>query len=1049
MTTRSSFPLLHLLVFFTWLLVYSATHADDDIDISKLPAPSRMKIDFVKHIRPIFQAKCFSCHGAQEQEGGLRLDLKQSALDGGDSGHVIVLRKSAESLLIHAIAGLDEETQMPPADEGTPLNDEQVALVRAWIDQGAVWPDDAAGSGKPSGADHWAFQPFECPQPPRVKNKDWVRNEIDAFILERLEREDVEPSREADRATLIRRVYLDLIGLPPSSQQFDRAMTDSRSDWYEHLVRDLLDSPHYGERWARHWLDLARYADSDGYEKDKARPHAWRWREWVINALNDDKPFDQFTIEQLAGDLLPNATLEQKVATGFHRNTLINREGGTDPEEDRVKRTVDRTNTLGSVWLGMTVECGQCHSHKYDPLTQKEYYQFYAFFNTMAEPDIGAPLADQMAAYEKAKAAFDKEHQQHVAAVQRYEKEDLSASLKKWEKSSPDTTPVWTILRPESVSSKKGTTLTLLDDGSILASGEAPGRQEVYQLVCKTDLTGITGIRIEAIGDERLPGGGPRRGPLGNFSLTRFDVSAAPSDGSTSAKEVTLAAAQADFSQSGHGVERAMNTNPVDGWSIGPRFGENHVATFETKQPIEFDEGTTLTIAIWQSSVLMHYHNLGRFRISVSTTDKKPLPLYGVTDVIAQTLTTPTEKRSEMMQQDLLAYFGMIDEQLVKLRMTAMEHGKKAPTSPYLTTKAQVVAAMKEPRETHFLIRGDFLKPSYKVQPNVPAALNPLKARGSRPDRLDLAQWLIDPANPLTSRVTVNRIWARYFGRGIVPSERDLGTQGEIPSHAELLDWLATSFRENGWSMKKLHTLIVTSATYRQSSVARPELAKRDPYNAWLSHQNRLRVEGEIVRDLALSASGLIKHRIGGPSVRPPQPAGVAALGYAGSVRWQTSKGDDRYRRGLYTFFQRTVPYPMSMTFDAPDSNLTCTKRARSNTPLQALTLWNDPVFFEAAQALGKRIVREIPASQDNQATVNERIRHAFRLCLSRDPFEKDLEIVRKLYEAQHRLAAADLTGAATIVGDKEMSSEAAADLAAWIIVSRTLINLDEFITRG
>jgi hypothetical protein len=724
-------------------------------------------VDFSRQIQPVFEKHCYDCHSSDAAESGLRLDARGPALEGGDSGKAIVPGKSAESRLIAVVEGKDEDFgRMPPEDEGEPLKGNEIALLKLWIDQGAVWPASAeGGESHTEASDHWAFQPIGNPTPPAVRRTEWVSNEIDNFVLARLEREAVTPNPEAGRATLIRRVYLDVIGLPPSPEQVDRFLADKRPDAYERMVDQVLASPHYGERWGRIWLDGARYADSDGYEKDRGRPHAWRYRNWVIRALNQDMPFDQFTIEQIAGDLLPNSSIEQKVATGFHRNTLVNKEGGTDQEEDRVKRTVDRTNTIGEVWLGITLECAHCHSHKYDPISQRDYFRFYAFFNSVSEPDIDAPL---------------------------------------------------------------------------------PGDPEKSKGV-----------------------------------------------------------------------------------------------------------------------------------------------------------------------------------------------------------KAQVLAELGQPRVTRIHIRGDFLNKGDPVGRDTPAILPTLKVRAETPDRLDLARWLVDPANPLTARVAVNRVWQQYFGRGIVPTDNDFGTQGEPPSHPQLLDYLATRFRTGGWSLKRLHRLILTSSTYRQSSAARPELAERDPYNSWLSHQNRLRVEAEIVRDQALAASGLLVPKIGGPSVRPPQPKGIEKLGYAGSVKWPVSTGADRYRRGMYTFFQRTVPYPMLMTFDAPDSNTSCTRRERSNTPLQALTTWNDPVFVECAQALGRRIVREVPASQAPARTRSDRVRRAFLLCLAREPDDTERHIVGELIEQQLLTARSDAAALSRLVGPAAKPADARdEELAAWIMVGRTMLNLDEFITR-
>jgi hypothetical protein len=678
---------------------------------------------------------------------------------------------------------------MPPEGEGKPLSAEQIALVRAWVDQGAVWPDGADIATKRAGSDHWSFQPIVRPAVPEVKTQAWLRNSIDAFILARLEHERVSPAPEADKYTLIRRLTIDLIGLPPTPAELDEFINDTSPNAYEKVVDRLLASPHYGERYGRYWLDLARYADTDGYEKDLPRPHAGRYRDWVIHALNSDMPFDQFTVLQLAGDLVPDATVEQRSATGFHRNTLTNREGGADPEEDRTKQTVDRTNTTGTVWLGLTVGCANCHTHKYDPITQREYFGLYGFFNNIDEVDIA------------------------------------------------------------------------LDGGA-----DKPIR----------------------MGDVR-------------------------------------------------------NDSP------------------RTKAR-EFAPG--------------------------------------------------------------------IEER-------------------------------KEPRENYVHVRGDFLTKGPVIEPHTPEVLPPLKPRGEKPDRLDLARWIVDPANPLTARVAVNRLWQWHFGRGLVNTGDDFGTQGEPPSHPELLDWLASEFRDSGWQIKRLHKLIVMSATYRQSSAARPELYERDPYNTWVARQNRLRFEAEIVRDAALGVSGLLNAKVGGESVRPPQPPEIAALSYAGSVRWATSTGADRYRRGLYTWFQRTSPYPTLMTFDAPDSNLTCTRRERSNTPLQALTLLNDVAFVECAQALARRVLQEPmndlvaadgtgggDAAAMADALVNARLRYAFRLALSREASESELARLRALYTESRAEFDKDEASAKKLAGESAPKSVPIAEAAAWTLIARTLTNLDEFITR-
>ncbi|MCS6852598.1 MAG: PSD1 and planctomycete cytochrome C domain-containing protein [Gemmataceae bacterium] len=819
-----------------------------------LPPAAPGTIDFERDIRPIFAAKCLSCHGAEKQRGGLRLDHGKAALEGGNSGVVIKPGDAAGSRLLRLVAGLDPDTRMPPAETRQSLSAEEVGKLRAWIEQGAVWPtsDEAVATQIPRSS-HWAYQPIRRPTPPVVQHREWpVRNAIDQFILARLEQEGLTPSPEADRNTLVRRLSLDLIGLPPTPEEVDAACADPSADWYEKVVDRLLQSPHYGERWGRHWLDAARYADSDGYEKDLGRPNAWRWRNWVIDALNRDLPFDQFTIEQLAGDLLPNATLEQKIATGFHRNTLTNREGGVDQEQFRVEAVVDRVNTTFKVFLGQTFNCCQCHDHKYDPFSQREYYQVFAFFNSDVETDTPAATPDEQKIYDQQKAAFDRKRGELQRAIQDYKAQELPAKVEAWEK-----------------------------------------------------------------------------------ALTEAERKKLPAD-----------------------VTAALDVAP--------------------------------------------------------------------------------EQRTEQQRQLLINHLAKTDARLGELTKALTAHERTAPKLPVapILTRGQ-------PRKTHVMIRGDFLRPGIAVEPNTPAVLPPLRpsaASGSGPTRLDLARWIVSPDNPLTARVIVNWVWHKYFTRGIVPTLEDFGTQGEKPTHPELLDWLASEFMARGWSLKELHRLIVTSATYRQVSHARPELLQRDPYNALLARQSRPRLEAEILRDSALAVSGLLVRRIGGPSVRPPQPAGISELTYAGSAKWVESTGPDRYRRGLYTWFQRTSPYPMLMTFDAPDSNLCCVRRERSNTPLQALTLLNDTVFVECAQALGARLVRE-------KATTAERLRHAFRLCLAREPLPAEMDILSRLYDGLRHSAAADPAAAAKLAGQVPPGVEPA-EAAAWVGLARAVLNLDEFLTR-
>ena len=918
-----------------------------------------------------------------------------------------------------------------------------------------VWAED--GEAISEASEHWSFQPICHPDPPNVRNSSWSRNELDRFVFNRLESEGVKPSPEAQPTTLLRRLYLDLAGLPPTPADVDAFLSDTSDRAYEHVVDRLLKSPHYGERWGRYWLDMARYADSNGYESDRVRPHAWRWRDWVIDALNADMPFDQFTIEQIAGDLLPNATLEQKVATGFHRNTLLNTEGGVDREEDRVKRTVDRTNTVGKVWLGITLGCCQCHSHKYDPISQREYYQFFAFFNSLIETDISTPLRRQLEHYERDLTAFEKEHQPYFDAIRGYRSETMT----QWEKSLPTDGPLWHVLKPKQLSTIAGTTLTPEGSGAVFASGPND-KPDTYTFVATTTLTGIMAIRLEVLADGRLSNYGPGLASNGNFVLSSFRAFAAPAKSRRTGlptsqgrdedvsyqkgRRIALTGARADFSQNNRQVTSALVDDPDDGWAIHPKVGQNHTAVFELTEGIGDQGGTRLTMELDHQT--HSDHNLGKFRISV-TTAKRPVPIE--VDIV-RILGTPSSKRTARDLFQIIRFYDFKEDGLDRLIEMEAEHAKQAPPQPDTTAMAQTIAESKPPRETRVHLRGDFLNKGERVESGTPGILPYLTSRGERPDRLDVARWIISEENPLTARVIVNRIWQQYFGRGLVATDDDFGTQGDPPTHPELLDWLATRFREDGWSLKNLHKLIVMSATYRQSSRVRPELLERDPYNTWIARQNRLRVEAEIVRDLALSVSGLLNPAIGGPSVRPPQPADLVKLGFQENLTWQVSEGPNRYRRGLYTFFQRTVPYPMLVQFDAADSNTSCTRRERSTSPLQALTLWNDAVFVECSQAFGRRVVTDVPFTPDGpnaKSSVDERLRYAFRLGLARDPTVSELQVLERLLQQQQRRFEAAPEAARSYIGQLAVpEGTTVPELAGYVSVARLLINLDEFITR-
>ncbi|HUR58804.1 MAG TPA: PSD1 and planctomycete cytochrome C domain-containing protein [Opitutaceae bacterium] len=1027
------------------------------LDVSKLPAPFAAPVDYQRDIRPILEKNCYSCHGPDKHKSGLRLDLKADALAGGDSGKVIIPGKSAESILIHNVAGLDPDAIMPPADDADPLKTDEIAKLRAWIDAGAVWPDDAAGAAGKA-RDHWAFKAPVLPAVPPIRDSGTegggdtekksssprpsvspslpaATNAIDAFILARLEQEKIKPSPEAERVTLIRRLTLDLTGLLPTPEETAAFVQDRRPDAYERVVDRLLASPHFGERWGRHWLDLARYADSDGYEKDSPRPFAYLYRDWVIDAVNRDLPFDQFTIEQLAGDLLPDATEQQKIATGFHRQTLTNKEGGIDKEEFRTKATVDRVSTTGAAWLGLTVGCAECHTHKYDPITQREFYQFYAFFNNAGELDIPAPRPAELAAYEQEVKVWEKQLAEIEPRLQAYMgNAELESKRAEWETMLRLPKSRWATVKPAKsvvVADGEENTLTPAKDNSI-----TPRAQDALgaRFIVEAAVTGkgLAGFRLEAL---EVAGKTAGRGPRGNFGVSEFRVEV--QQGSGDPQKLELATARADTAARDGAATKAIDGTRETAWSVGPNAPGAHAIVFETKAPLDLAEGSKLIFTIEQASIGL----MNRFRLA-TTTSAAPLDSSALPDAVLAILDVPAAQRTAKQKAELLRHYTeQADEEGRKLHADMAAHTAKKPKYP-ATTAAILVA---EERKTNIHIRGDFLRKGDEVQAATLAVLPPLHARAERADRLDLARWLVDPANPLTARVTVNHVWKNLFGRALVTSVNDFGTRGDRPSHPELLDWLAVTFQSPpatqglGWSRKALIKLIVSSAAYRQSSNARPDLIEIDPNNVLLARQNRFRLEAENVRDVFLAASGLLNPAIGGPSIKPALPADIAALGYANSVKWVESKGAEQYRRGLYIFFQRTVPYPMLMTFDAPDSNTSCTRRERSNTPLQALALLNDPVFFECAQALGKRVAREPLATDD-------RIRRAFQLCLSREPDPAEQARLKKLYAQDLELLQAHPENAARIAGESDATQ--LEEKAALVALCRVIMNLDEFVTR-
>jgi mono/diheme cytochrome c family protein len=990
----------------TLLTLLAPSHA---AELSTTEPPTDT-IDYSRDIRPILSANCFACHGPdpETREADVRLDKAEYAYADLGGAAAIVPNDPAKSLIIERIEAEDESMRMPPADSDKQLSAEQISLLRRWIAAGATYTG------------HWAFVPPSRPALPQVNQAEWPRNAIDQFVLARLEAANLTPSPPADPYTLVRRVYLDLIGLPPTPEEADAFVQDSRPDAYERLVDQLLASPHYGERWARRWLDLARYSDTNGYEKDRPRS-IWPFRDWVIQALNDDMPFDQFTIEQLAGDMLPDASQDQRIATGFHRNTMINEEGGIDPEEFRFLANVDRVATTGTTWLGLTVGCAQCHSHKYDPISHQEYYRLFAFFNNANDVEMDVRTKDiqsereqiesKIAAIE-AKLVDEFPLPDPIPADSQLNEAELRAqhlekTFQAWYRQAATDAVAWSICRPEHVESNLPS-VDLLDDQSLLISGDQT-KNDTFVLSLAPKQHHITAIRLEALPHESLPEGGPGRrsvgqgasAGVGDFFLTKFQVTHVAADGNECV--LPLTAASETFAAPNRSAASALDGKGDTGWSIAGRPGERHVAVFRLAEPLTLKPTEKLLVRLEHES--FYPSGLGCFRLAV-TDDARPIEASGVPAAIEQLLLVPSLTDEHDWQQ-LRKYHLSIAPELDQQHEKIAELRKQMPAYP--TTMVLSERPPHHARTSHVHHRGEFLKPTDVVQPSVPEILHPWPADAPA-NRLSLARWLVSRDNPLVARVTVNRQWQGFFGRGIVPTLEDFGMQGELPTHPQLLDWLAVEFMDCGWSIKKLHRLIVTSATYRQSARVSDELLEQDPENRLLARGPRFRLDAELIRDAILGVSGLLSDKLGGPSVYPSQPPGITEAAY-GPLNWVLSQGADRYRRGLYTFNKRTAPYVAFSLFDGPSGESCVARRVNSNTPLQALNLLNDPVVSEAAQALGREMFTA--GISDERA----RAEYLLRRCLTRPPESAEVEIVTAFYQRQHDRLLANEIPALPILG--------------------------------
>lgn len=1144
-------------------------------------------VDFNKDVRPILSNRCLACHGPDEarQESGLRLDLEEIATKALESGQTaIVPGKPSESEVLARITSTDESVRMPPPHFGKPLTPAEIEVLERWIQQGAPF------------ARHWSYVAPVRANVPEVfgEHAKWPKNAIDNFALHKMLELKLQPSPAADSTALVRRVFLDLIGLPPTPEEADdwtRRLSTSDANTvddrvYEELVDHLLQRPEYGEHWARKWLDLARYADSSGYADDPART-IWPWRDWTIRAINSNMPFDQFTVEQFAGDLLPNPTEDQLVATAFHRNTMTNNEGGTQDEEFRNVAVVDRVNTTMAVWMGTTIACAQCHTHKYDPITQDEYFQIFAILNNTEDADRGddSPRLQLYSAEQKQRRTFLETRLAELATIMATPSESIAASLNLWDQRL-QTSPAWTVQKPSlfrraAVGDAAGQDATIQDDGTIAVSSAA--EKDVYTIeipVPESAGSSIAALNIETVPAADLPGQGSGFGG-GNFVITELKAQLIPAagvvpqtrfvrieipgkdkilslaevqvfsagqnvatsgkatqsttdfggpaeyaiDGNTDGKyennsvthsaisenpwweldlgsdvpvervvlwnragdgvhtrlanfkislldstknvvwsqavveppnlsaeyspsnirDISFASAAADFQQAGFAPEEVIDgkTEPENGWAVGGSIQNSHSLTLVPSTPIEAKAGSVLRVIIEQNSPYPS-HLLGRFRIR-TTTDAAVIERSSLPAVIAAIVDKSAEERTEPERAQLASYYRenvaaeLAEPRSEQKRLRTELDGLKPDTSvPILRELADGAR-----RKTLFQFRGNYLDKGHEVYEGVPAVF-PKIPDGEPVNRLSFAKWLVSEENPLTARVVVNRYWENLFGRGIVSTSEEFGSQGDLPTHPELLDWLSRELIESQWDTRAILRMIVTSATYRQSVKVSPAAAAADPDNRWLARGPRVRLSAEMVRDQALQASGLLSRKMYGPPVKPPQPSSGLSAAFGSSTDWQTSMGEDRYRRAIYTTWRRSNPYPSMATFDAPNREVCTLKRNRSNTPLQALVTMNDPVYVEAAQALGRLMLQ-------HDGSLPQKIQSGFRRCVLRSATEAEVAALEELYQDTLAELAATPADAVKLATDPLGPLPEGTDpvqAAAMTVVSNVLLNLDELFLK-
>jgi mono/diheme cytochrome c family protein len=967
-------------------------------DQKGLPAAAERKVDFEKDVAPIFARSCLSCHGPEKQKSSYRLDDRGVALKGGELGKAIVPGDGAGSRLIQYVAGAHEEIRMPP--KGEMLSAQEVGMLRAWIDEGAVWPDKVGAGAQQK---HWSLRELVKLEVPAVKG--WGRTPVDAFVLAKLSEMGLAPSPEADRRTLIRRVHFDLVGLPPSPEEIDAFVKDPQPEGaaWEKVVDRLLGSPRYGERWARHWMDVVHYAETHGHDEDKPRPNAWPYRDYLIAAFNEDRPYARFVAEQIAGDVLwpdePRAT----VATAFlavgpwDQSSQMGIQDGT--LDKQVARYLDRDDMIAtamSTFVSSTVHCARCHQHKFDPISQEDYYALQAVF-------AGVDRVDR---------AYDADPNVHVARRELLKRKkeleagalvlspEIDSKVAAWENRHAEKAKAWVVLKPTEAKSSAGSTLTVQPDGSVLAGGTRP-EKDAYTITAGTELVGVTAVRVEVLADDSLPAKGPGRADNGNLHLTEFKVIAAPRGKPAATQPVKIAAAAADFDQQDWGVAKAIDEKSETAWGIHPQEGKSHVAVFSLKEAVLFDGGTQFSFVLGQEHGRGHL--IGRPRISVTTA---PLPVKVPTmpDSIAAILSIAPDRRTEAQNIELARHVlkTEVEEKLAAIPAPSIVY---AVASDF-EAKGNFKPAVK-PRAVSVLRRGDIRQPVEAASPGALSCVAGVEPRFKLSDseneatrRAALARWVVDPKNVLTWRSIANRVWHHHFGRGICDTPNDLGRMGGVPSHPELLDWLAVTFRDDmGGSLKKLHRLIVTSAAYRQSSRDVESAAKVDAENRLLWRMNRTRLDAEQVRDAILSVSGKLNLTMGGPSVK--QFVESKGIHETPNVDYGAFDVDSpgSYRRSVYRFVFRTIPDPLMRSLDCPDASQLTAARQSSVTAVQALAMLNNAFVVRQSEHVAARLAK-------GTAELEEQVRVLFELALGRPATSDEIEALGS-YARKHGMANA------------------------------------------